>query len=85
MQIFHLRCPSWRARLEGLINGIRWFRHRGRFSIGQPFSRVRLEPQTVADDALCARRYRCERCGLRLHIDMDWQEGATVESRARLD
>jgi hypothetical protein len=48
-------------------------------------SRLRLQPQAEEDIAVAVRTYRCEQCDEVIHIDMDWEEGATVEPTARLD
>ena len=34
---------------------------------------------------LCTRTYVCDRCGDKIHVDMDWEEGATPEKEARID
>lgn len=50
--------------------------------VSGPVPRLKLVEQNVA---VATRTYRCERCNDQVHIDMDWAEGARIESQARLD
>lgn len=49
--------------------------------INGPVPRLWLVDQGIAS----TRTYRCERCSDKIHVDMDWKEGATPEKEARVD
>lgn len=83
MMLFHTSCRSPRLRLYRL-----WRWCRALLKCGEvrrlprgPVARFRLVRQSAA---LAVRTYRCEWCRAQLHVDMDWEEGATPEPTATL-
>lgn len=69
MMLFHRNC----SRLKRWWRGVRGF------------SRLILQKQTDVDLMISTRTYICEGCGVHIHIDTDWSEGASVGVWERLD